>query len=749
MKSVIKKELMYSLIVPYIIIGIMAVALFGGVQINVFSDMKERIVKEEIEMVQGLTREIDYLISDLERIVADFETNPGLWQLRNIDRQMDAVDKYNIAIGINKLKKVNSYNRFIKQIYVYYQQGNFITSGGNYYKNNIAYEKFHESGGVTYEQWYEEITQDYAIGELKKIGEELCYVVTTSPIDEKNRGNIVIVLDENSLRELIDTYNTRQGKFYIKNNEDQIVLTSDIEIEKERWDRSDENARTKYLYKDEDGTQCLQVSLDGEEFIVLQNNIKRVKSQYIVVIPKTIFMQDISNSVLILVSAIICFMTLLVSGIYIIHKKYKVVDSLIQKLKVTYDFDEFKDGTYSEMEYIENILDNLKGAVKAQKGLVLEGVLRKSLQGILEADEEVYTYLECNGESFNNNYFIIAIIEESKEIQEVKNSKLNEFIISNTLEETFSNLAKTYTMTLSNSYIVVISAKEVISEDKLKEIINCLESLKIYWEDKFAFKSIMSLSRPYTGLSNTFFAYKEVKKSLEHKIFFGKEDIMYPLEIEEANKVYEYNAEIEAQLINYLKLGESQKAMEIIRDLIETNIEKNNLSVEGVKDLVRELGLTLDKVGKEIKYDTKLISGEFFTRYKTIDEIIEQVNEMVRKICIKIEAQKKGISKVERIITYIYENYQDPNLNVSSIADIFEMNSSYLSRVFKEQTGENLLSFINKHRVEKIKILLIQTSLTLDEIGKRVGFISSVAVIRAFKKCEGITPTQYKNIHMK
>lgn len=747
MKSVIKKELMYSLIIPYIIIGVMAITLFGGVQISVFFNMKERIVSEEVELVQGLTREMDYLISDIQRLVIDFESNQGLWKLRSINKQMDATDKYNISVGINKLKKVNTYNRFIKQAYIYYQQGDFITSGGNYYKNNVAYEKFHELEGITFDKWYQMVTADYAQGALQRMGEELCYIVTTSPTDEKDRCNIIIMINEENLVELINTYNSMEGQFFIMNHDKQVIVTNDDGQGNSFLDRINQSGKPRYLYENETGTTCLETKIGNKKFIVLQDSIQRIKSSYIVVIPQKVFMRDMNNSVLLVVLAITFFVTLLVSGIYIIHKKYKVVDELIQRLKETYDFNEFKDGTYSEMEYIENVLDNLKEAVKAQKGLVLEGVLRKSLQGILEADEEVYTYLECNGENFSNNYFVTAIIEETKEIQKVKHKKLNEFIINNTLEETFEGEAKPYTMTLNDCYIVVISVKEAISEEKLKEIIKRFKALKNYWEDKFEFKSTMSLSKPYRGLSNTFLAYKEVKKSLEYKIFFGEDEIIYQPEIGQAHEGYEYNLEIEAQLVNYIKLSESQKAIETVDRLFAVNIEKNNLSVEGVKYLVMELGLTLDRLSKEMKYDMKLISREFFEKYETIDEIRQTVNEMVDKMCLKVESQKKGMSKVERIIKYIHDNYQDSNLNVSSIADAFEMNSSYLSRVFKEQTGENLLSFINQYRVEKIKILLVQTSLTLEEIGKRVGFINSVAVIRAFKKCEGVTPTQYKNIH--
>ena len=748
MKSIVKKELMYSLIIPYVSIGIVAIVLFGGIQINIFSNMKDRILNKKIEMVKSLTKEMEYSISNIQRVGVNLENNTALWKLRDITNSMDATDKYNIAINIMKLKKEDIYDPFIKQVYVYYEKGDFITSVGNYYQNNIAYEKFHNTKEITYDQWYKEITRAYPTQELKRIGKELCYIVTTSPIDENNRANIIILLDENRLAELVEGYNDVEEKFYIKNNNNEIVFTNDSHIGQYDWNEEVKVLKKKYLYKDEQGLQCFQVKINGEKVIVLQNTIKRLNMEYRVIIPESTFMYDVRNSVLIFVSAIICFVLLLGSGIYIIYRKYKIIDSLIQRLKATYSFEEFENETYSEMEYIENILNNLKGAIKAQKGLVVEGVLRKSLQGILEADEEVYTYLECNGENFSSNYFITAIIEERSWLQETKNNRLNEFIINNTIEETFKDIAKTYTVTLNNNYIVVMSAQQSISAEKLEEIIECLETLRMYWEEKFGFRSIISLSRPYVGLSNTFFAYKEAKKSIEFKVFFDKYEITYPKELEKINNDYIYDTQTEIQLMNYIKLGRREEAIEIINNLIYTNIQENNLLVDGVKDLIREIEVTLDKVSKEIRYDIKLISGEYFLTCKTLTEIIEKINEIVNKMCIQVESQKKGINKVERIITYIHENYQDPNLNVSSIADTFTMNASYLSRLFKEQTGENLLSFINKYRVEKIKTLLLQTNLTLDEIGKRVGFISSVAVIRAFKKYEGITPSGYKDIHL-
>ena len=74
------------------------------------------------------------------------------------------------------------------------------------------------------------------------------------------------------------------------------------------------------------------------------------------------------------------------------------------------------------------------------------------------------------------------------------------------------------------------------------------------------------------------------------------------------------------------------------------------------------------------------------------------------------------------------------------------LNATYISRVFLANTGEGLLNYINRYRVEKAKALLANPSLTVESAGAMVGFGSSNSFIRVFRKYEYMTPGQYQQM---
>ena len=97
----------------------------------------------------------------------------------------------------------------------------------------------------------------------------------------------------------------------------------------------------------------------------------------------------------------------------------------------------------------------------------------------------------------------------------------------------------------------------------------------------------------------------------------------------------------------------------------------------------------------------------------------------------------------EEIKEYIQENYSDPDLNISQAAIHFGITPSYLSGIFKKETGMSLLGYISEVRTEKAKDLLAG-EITIAEVAKRAGFRDSAALIRTFKKNVGMTPGQYR-----
>ena len=132
------------------------------------------------------------------------------------------------------------------------------------------------------------------------------------------------------------------------------------------------------------------------------------------------------------------------------------------------------------------------------------------------------------------------------------------------------------------------------------------------------------------------------------------------------------------------------------------------------------------------------------------EEAMEFFHGLIRETCSRIrrkrQAAKEDSQYIREVMQYVQENYQDPDLNVSITALHFEITPSYLSSLFKEQTGVSLLEYINRIRVERIKELL-KEGMSVVDICPQAGFRNSGALIRVFKKETGITPGQMKKIN--
>jgi two-component system response regulator YesN len=78
-------------------------------------------------------------------------------------------------------------------------------------------------------------------------------------------------------------------------------------------------------------------------------------------------------------------------------------------------------------------------------------------------------------------------------------------------------------------------------------------------------------------------------------------------------------------------------------------------------------------------------------------------------------------------------------------ARVVHLNPQYLSRIFKEATGENFHAYLNRLKMEKAAQLLKQESYLTYEVGAMVGYSNQKNFTRAFKQFFGVSPRQYRH----
>ncbi|MCC5940467.1 MAG: helix-turn-helix transcriptional regulator [Balneolaceae bacterium] len=117
-----------------------------------------------------------------------------------------------------------------------------------------------------------------------------------------------------------------------------------------------------------------------------------------------------------------------------------------------------------------------------------------------------------------------------------------------------------------------------------------------------------------------------------------------------------------------------------------------------------------------------------------------------------LQEYKEGLSRniencspqVKNVVNYIHEHLFNEELTVSSIQQACNIHRKSFSSRFKLYMGRSPCEYYIHHRIEAVKLLLLQNELTITETGLLVGFSSLSAFCNTFKRKEGIKPSEWR-----
>ncbi|MGN0307331.1 MAG: response regulator [Lachnospiraceae bacterium] len=122
--------------------------------------------------------------------------------------------------------------------------------------------------------------------------------------------------------------------------------------------------------------------------------------------------------------------------------------------------------------------------------------------------------------------------------------------------------------------------------------------------------------------------------------------------------------------------------------------------------------------------------------------MIEKAIKKLRGEEPKEESERFSEDIFERLQKYIEQNYMN-KVTLSDISSEIHSNPSYLSRLYKQKTGQNLFDNINRMKLEKAK-QYIARGYRIFEVAELVGFEDVSYFSRVFKKLEGCSPRDYE-----
>lgn len=121
--------------------------------------------------------------------------------------------------------------------------------------------------------------------------------------------------------------------------------------------------------------------------------------------------------------------------------------------------------------------------------------------------------------------------------------------------------------------------------------------------------------------------------------------------------------------------------------------------------------------------------------------------EMIHKYCLLVKNHSmKGFSLlVQKVVTRI-DSDLTADLSLKTNAKLLNVNASYLSTLFKKETGMTLTDYVNKKRIDNAVFLLNSTNMQIQTIAQYCGIPDVNYFTKLFKKYIGKSPKEYKNV---
>ncbi len=218
-----------------------------------------------------------------------------------------------------------------------------------------------------------------------------------------------------------------------------------------------------------------------------------------------------------------------------------------------------------------------------------------------------------------------------------------------------------------------------------------------------------------------------------------------------SKSLFSYSAEIELAI----QAGEIRVFEQLINRIAKDYTDDNYLSFSQLLQLENEY-LVISNSWLE-SYHLPVRSTDnienrvelFFNKNGTF-QLEDYIKRTLREISIFLKKVKRKTAQKTSNVIYEIEKYLQANFDrdvkLQEISDHFYISREYISRKFKQEFEVNISDYIVKLRMDRAKSLLKNSELKIYEIATMIGYQDDKYFRKLFKKVEGITPNEYREL---
>ena len=746
-----QKRILIQWFSSYIIILAMAFLASIAIYFYSYNLIEKQQKKLNLFTLEKVREGIDHYFFIAKKEALSLTTDADVQKLADTTGDFSIKDRERIYTVYKKINEKKFMSEDFKNIFIYFLNSDSILAEPGHLSKKLFYELYYENENMSFDSFkylIENSRNDNICNITSKNDEEICLfqkVITRNT--RKDSAVVVISISKNTILKKLENINLNESsKLLILQGNDVIFGNDEIKL------------KFKELKTNENILNVKSIKLNNEKYYINIIDSKEKSHQYAILTNASQIESEANKIQLFtILSLSICLSIGLLIAYKLTNINYDPLKKIMNTLGDYTSYEEFQN----EYEWIHSkTLDLTKGNKDLKEKLLqsnkmlhnqeLYRLITLPYDNRIQKDKTNY-FKKFSDYPYNITTLLYSdFIDKCCEERQISRALLC-FIISNILEEQSNEKIYIETVDLTDCLACILSLK--IDPTKEREYIEeIFDKTFKFIKDMIGINFSIVFGSKSKGIEGIYSSYICARETLTYFNLESDTQMIWYDDIKNRHTLYKYSIEKEQKIINAICAGSITEAKTWINEVISKNYNQRELSYPMKKCLVCDITGTILKAAEKIGATEYLLE---YIQAQTDTYLSDEVNTIryFENLLLILEEKIKTLEKQKRedtnlgkqVMKYVNENFSNPDLNISITALHFGITPSYLSALFKEQTGQNLLEFINNTRIEHVKKLL-EEGKTLNEISTESGFRSSGALIRVFKKTTGITPGQMKKV---
>ncbi|WP_214628088.1 helix-turn-helix domain-containing protein [Paenibacillus agaridevorans] len=734
MKNRLRLSISMQYLISYAIILLIPTLITSVVIYNsMIATVKEQSLSTYEQMIKQVGEVIDTKFLEMANIATDLSTNP-----------LVSLNKYRDYFYYYSMRHVMNYrlsNTFLNEVLLYDRDKEYFYSSSSTYSLEVFNQVY------KYEDWDADDLKNTMNTSIHPVlrkaelinGERFITYLRPIPITAfKPNGTAVYLIKEQTIQDLLQPILLYKGnQAYIIDQDGTIITGIFTETSAEASNIAAE------LRSNISNKQVIRKNDAGEMVYVTYIHSKQTGFIYAVSTPEKELFAEVNGIKFIALLSYLIIILLGIIGIYFSMRfNYHPIRRILANIEEHFGGKKEEYG----FQTIENAL-SAAGTWRQQSLLntpyARQHLLLCLLQGRITSKEEFNRSGSFVGLSMHQPFYFVAVIHAQVKLQ----TGMDALGIYQELEQQGYQIMEMQTEA-ELTLIIGMDDNRIPKE----ELISLLQAMAKHLEQEVT----IGVGNAVSELTQFAPSYYEAFTAMQHKFIYGSGKVLLFSELDPklSKKSYDLSEPIE-NLIVHFERGAIEQAMKSI-GLIVSEIKGKSDSLFEAKsnciEVINSILLFLRQRYSHINFTNTHMFPDViaYANFNSIDRLLEEAVNVCQMACDTIQAGGVHLERMmgtDRIDAYIQQHYDDYNLNIQSIARDLGYSVSYISRMYKEDTGNTIMDQVKELRINKAKELLRTTMLPVQDIVELVGYKDVSSFIRRFKQKLQMTPQEFRNYY--